>query len=633
MPDVRVQVTGDASGAVDAFDQVGEHAESVGEVVSGKLAASFATAEAAVELATRAFEALKDTLKESIQLALEDEQANTRLGFALKNVGITSTEAKEGMIELAEALEKQTGTSKESIKSTEQMLLQMGIMATDVPKVTQMSLDLAAAFGIDSVQAARMLGSAIETEHIGRLGRLLPMLTEQDLKMRGIDAIYEAMANVHGAAGAAMDTEAGKVKQLSLSWDNLKEAVGAAGIKLADNAKILAIAYGPMFAALNLSVNDMMKGITDALDKITGRGDASIAGALKKITEGSEGQAQNLPSMLIDIPAIEAQARKAAAAGAKALMDATAESRKAIHGVTLDDSDRAHAEFQKQFEEAKVKAHAESEKKIEEIDAKYDEAVRTAQKKEQEALAQHNTKLAALYQDEENRLLGDKADFDAKALAGQEALSKKEEEALVRSEEAKTQILQRELQKREQETQKYEQLGLKLGDALVRGFGDGMKTVGKQGGGFDTKALLKDIIPPLIDIALTEVTGGTAAPFLGLVNQGITSLMGIAGFAQGGWVDHYGVQHFAGGGGVDTIPAMLSPGEYVLSHQMIANMGGPAAVESAASGGGSTHVYISAVDSQSFTEAMSGRFGSASIAAAQRGHGEWGQMLSRAGIG
>lgn len=74
-------------------------------------------------------------------------------------------------------------------------------------------------------------------------------------------------------------------------------------------------------------------------------------------------------------------------------------------------------------------------------------------------------------------------------------------------------------------------------------------------------------------------------------DQGLLGIGGVPGLAGGGYITASGkVMYFAGGGfvpkGTDTVPAMLSPGEAVVSAQAVSAAGGPAAFKNLATAGG-----------------------------------------------
>lgn len=73
----------------------------------------------------------------------------------------------------------------------------------------------------------------------------------------------------------------------------------------------------------------------------------------------------------------------------------------------------------------------------------------------------------------------------------------------------------------------------------------------------------------------------------------------IDGASRGGYVTPYGVQHLALGGSVqwqprgsDTVPAMLTPGEFVVDRPTVGLNGGPSGVRQALSGGGGMQVAV-----------------------------------------
>lgn len=165
---------------------------------------------------------------EGVKAAIEDEAAQNRLANALKNV----TGATEDQIA---AVEQQilktslaTGVSDEKLRPALQRLATATGSVSESQKLLSLALDISAATGKDVEAVSNALGKAYEG-NTAALGRLGIGLSSAEIKSLGLDGTMNQLANTFkGAATVQANTLEGQIARLKVSFDETKEAVGAA---------------------------------------------------------------------------------------------------------------------------------------------------------------------------------------------------------------------------------------------------------------------------------------------------------------------------------------------------------------------------------------------------------------------
>ena len=244
----------------------------------------------------------------------------------------------------------------------------------------------------------------------------------------------------------------------------------------------------------------------------------------------------------------------------------------------------------------------------------YDEEVRKAQERAQ--------KEGAKEIEESNRAELEAAiAYDVEVRKSQEEDQKKANEAMVKANHAaQKQVIE--------DGKKMEHLATGAGEALINALQQGMTDAahGKDTG-VDFGQLLKTIIPMLVQLVVTYYSD----PAIGQLAGGAAKII-VNQFHTGGTVGQDGIMRFHSGG---EVPAYLLPGERVLSHREIANMGGADAIDSQARGGGgggrggSIMVQVATFDSRSFSEYLAGMARTALPRALATGRGETAQLLRK----
>lgn len=165
---------------------------------------------------------------EGVKAAIEDEAAQNRLANALKNV----TGATEDQIA---AVEQQilktslaTGVSDERLRPALQRLATATGSVSESQKLLSLALDISAATGKDVEAVSNALGKAYEG-NTAALGRLGIGLSSAEIKSLGLDGTMNQLAETfRGAATVQANTLEGQIARLKVTFDETKEAVGAA---------------------------------------------------------------------------------------------------------------------------------------------------------------------------------------------------------------------------------------------------------------------------------------------------------------------------------------------------------------------------------------------------------------------
>ena len=163
----------------------------------------------------------------SIQAFGEQEQAIVKMNQALANQGIYSQETSKDLIDYATALQATTTYADENIIATEAQLTAFGLEGQQLKQVTQATLDLAAAKGMDLASAANILGKAFagETTSLGKLGI---KVDESIPKNERFAAIMDKVTGAFGGQAQAMrNTTLGAWAGLQNAISDVQEEIGA----------------------------------------------------------------------------------------------------------------------------------------------------------------------------------------------------------------------------------------------------------------------------------------------------------------------------------------------------------------------------------------------------------------------
>jgi hypothetical protein len=209
---------------------------------------------AGVTLAAAGFLALSQAqqfIGSSLGSARESIEVQTELAATLRSTGFAAGVTQEQLNEQAEALQRVTRFSDETIGKSQAMLLTFTRIGKEVlPEATESTLDLAQKFGGDATQAAVMLGKALNDPiagitNLSRVGVQLSNAQEAQIKqfMRQGNILAaqkvilaEVQVQTGGLARSMGDQD--PFTRFANTMDGIKESLGGAVLPvLADTAE------------------------------------------------------------------------------------------------------------------------------------------------------------------------------------------------------------------------------------------------------------------------------------------------------------------------------------------------------------------------------------------------------------
>jgi hypothetical protein len=221
---------------------MGDATKSTGNIFKSALGAGLSFA---AGVAGQAFDFLKDTLVDSIKVAMTHQQVMAQTAQAIKSTGDASGLSAAAIGNLADQLSQVTPFSDNVTQSGENLLLTFtGIGKQVFPMATQSMLDMAQAMHIGPTQEALTLGKALNDPTTGlsaltRVGVAFSAQEQEQIKtmMKHNDIIgaqkimlHELNTEFGGSAQAAGKTLAGALTILGNQWDDLKQKIGMAVI-------------------------------------------------------------------------------------------------------------------------------------------------------------------------------------------------------------------------------------------------------------------------------------------------------------------------------------------------------------------------------------------------------------------
>jgi hypothetical protein len=227
MKRLGMEVPADLQQLADATKGAAEDTSVLGVNVT-KLIASYVSIEAVLALATTGFHLLADGIAASIASASEAETNDRALLAALEAQGLAMPSVLAAYQDYAAELQKTTTYSGDAATAAQAMLTTFGVMPKDMEAATLAAANLAAKFGKDLPDAARMVGQIVSggTEQIEKLG--VSMTDAEGKSVTFATAVDNINSKFSGAAAAAADTYAGRIQQLDNAWDNVQTTIGRA---------------------------------------------------------------------------------------------------------------------------------------------------------------------------------------------------------------------------------------------------------------------------------------------------------------------------------------------------------------------------------------------------------------------
>ena len=154
------------------------------------------------------------------------QQAEYTLGEAMKVAGTYTEEAHRHNLEYASSLQKMTTYGDETILTVQKMLTNFGVEGPLLDKLTEATLDLAAAKGMDLKAAGDLVAKSVgsSTNALTRYGITVEGAVGSTERMQmAADNITKLFG---GAAKAQAETYLGKIEQMKNRWGDLVEKVG-----------------------------------------------------------------------------------------------------------------------------------------------------------------------------------------------------------------------------------------------------------------------------------------------------------------------------------------------------------------------------------------------------------------------
>ena len=244
MADTRLQVVVSAKDdASQVFKNLGSSLNNVSDKV-GKVGSEFASmAKVGLGVAVAGTIALGGALYSCAQSAMEAQNAISQTYAVLESTGGIAGVTVGQVTELANALQKVTMFSDETVRGGENLLLTFTNIGKDIfPQATETMLDMSQALGQDVKSSAIQLGKALQDPILGvtalrRVGvnfneaqaETIKKMVESGKMMEAQKYILkELQTEFGGAARAAGETFAGKLTILNNTFDDMKETIGFA---------------------------------------------------------------------------------------------------------------------------------------------------------------------------------------------------------------------------------------------------------------------------------------------------------------------------------------------------------------------------------------------------------------------
>jgi hypothetical protein len=192
----------------------------------GKLKVA-AVALAAAYTAFKGLQTVVGFLKDSGKAAEEEELAMRKLHAVIISMKRDVPGFEKSMLDLASAMQKQTGYADDQIMTAIQFLSTYKEITNDVmPRALQLTVDIARGWGVDLRTAANMTGKAAMglTGELRRYGITVDRSTYESRGFIGV--LEEIEAQVKGQAKAYRESTTGLKEWIQAVWGDVKEQFG-----------------------------------------------------------------------------------------------------------------------------------------------------------------------------------------------------------------------------------------------------------------------------------------------------------------------------------------------------------------------------------------------------------------------
>lgn len=576
----------------------------------------------AFNLAKKAVDFFFKSVGEGIEMAHEQEVITNKLVVAMSRYSGEATKNIASAKGFAAVMQVISKFSNEQIETTQTLLLNMGVLPSQLNKATMAAANLATTYDKDLVWAGEKLGESF-TGQAGELKKFVPgleNLTEEALKSGA--ALGLVNKQFSGAATAELNTYRGVVAQARNSWDDLKKAMGEFVVQ-GDFGKSTIRHIGFLLEAVTLKIKNTMfilrlmkqqkvweKAFGDIAEVITApltvatqalakffRGLAAIGrftakGVLfggDRIREQAaqfDVMADSIEGVAASIKVVARAKGEAFGAGIAEFLPGSVPAKGRDFGPRVKppkpEDDKAATERQRLLD-------AEGKAALRVKDAL--EKLRQVRLDAAEDMRRGNAKIEQGAADKRRKFALADFDFD------QEIKTLTEEADLSAS---------------------FKSVGISAGSELINGIREGME--GEQNALLNT---IKGLLPILGTLL------GTAVPGLGTAAGGAIGA-GVAGFLHTGSAGYAGQAH-TGVGLRSNETFRILKDEMVLNRQAVQALGGEGRVMAAQAGiggdGGGT-VIINAIDTQSIRDAVRrGNLGREMVLAGNDRRGNFGSIL------
>lgn len=176
------------------------------------------------DAATQAFDVF---VNEGVKASIEAESSVNRLNIALAQSGIYSAEASNDFQEYADSLERTSMFSAEMVQDTASLIQSLGQLDQDgLKRATTASVELASALGIDLKSAAQLVGKAASGE-VGAFARYGIVIEKTGDQAKDFENVLKTLeTRFSGTAQGQVQTFAGAFQQLQNAFGKIQEEIG-----------------------------------------------------------------------------------------------------------------------------------------------------------------------------------------------------------------------------------------------------------------------------------------------------------------------------------------------------------------------------------------------------------------------
>jgi len=244
----------------------------------------------AVIAAVGGFVSMK-VLDDITSAAARQEDAEQKLAAALKAVGQFSQETAKRLKQYAGHLQSLTRYGDEDILMLQSLIIQLTGTTKHIERATKATIDLADSLGIDLRSAGLMVAKAL-SGNLMLLQRYGVEITKAEFESKGMVAVLEALEQKFGGVSKSMaETFRGMRTQIANLWGDVKEKIGDIIIKNEAVREILKFVkeqlekLNEVLKKNRESVGKWLKSfIIDVVGKI--KGVIDVFAFLKKVMEG-----------------------------------------------------------------------------------------------------------------------------------------------------------------------------------------------------------------------------------------------------------------------------------------------------------------------------------------------------------